>query len=153
MPLLKHLPTDGMIIGLSANSKKQLLEYISAHARALTKMPARVVFDALIKRERLGSTGIGGGVAIPHAVFAELSKSVVVITTLETAVYFDAYDKKPVDIVCTILGPNQANCDHLKLVSTAAKILTNGATCDALRSAKTASDIKQCFFKHHPTAA
>ena len=64
-------------------------------------MPARVVFDALIKRERLGSTGIGGGVAIPHAVFAELSQSVVVITTLETAVYFEAYDKKPVDIVCT----------------------------------------------------
>ena len=128
MPLLDHLPTDGMMIGLSVNSKKQLLEHISAHAGSLTKVPARAVFDALIKRERLGSTGIGGGMAIPHAVFAELMQSVVIITTLETAVAFDARDKKPVDIVCTILGPDQADCDHLKLVSAAAKYLANGAS-------------------------
>ena len=153
MPLLDHLPTDGMMIGLSVNSKKQLLEHISAHAGSLTKVTARVVFDALIKRERLGSTAIGGGMAIPHAVFAELTQSVVIITTLERAVAFDAHDKKPVDIVCTILGPGQADCDHLKLVSAAAKHLANGAVCQALRNAKTASDIRQCFDQHHATAA
>jgi PTS system nitrogen regulatory IIA component len=153
MTLLDHLPTDGMMIGLSVNSKKQLLEHISAHAGSLTKVPARVVFDALIKRERLGSTAIGGGMAIPHAVFAELTQSVVIITTLERAVAFDAHDKKPVDIVCTILGPDQADCDHLKLVSAAAKHLADGAVCQALRNAKTASDIRQCFDQHHATAA
>ena len=61
MPLLDHLPTDGMMIGLSVNSKKQLLEHISAHAGSLTKVPAQAVFDALIKRERLGSTLVAAG--------------------------------------------------------------------------------------------
>ena len=153
MSLLDHLLTDGITIGLSVNSKKQLFEQISAHAGSLTKVPARAVFDALIKRERLGSTGIGGGMAIPHAVFAELTQSVVIITTLETAVAFDAHDKKPVDIVCTILGPGQADCDHLKLVSAAAKHLATGATYQALRDAMTVSDIRRCFDQHHNTAA
>ena len=153
MPFLDHVPTDGVMIGLSVNSKKQLFEKISAHAGLLTKMPARVVFDALIKRERLGSTGIGGGTAIPHAVFAELTHSLVLIATIETAVAFDAHDKKPVDIILTILGPDQADCDHLKLVSAAAKLLTNAAICLALRSAKTASEIRRCFYQSHVTAA
>ena len=153
MPLLDHLPADGIMIDLSVNSKKQLLEHISAHAGSLTKMPTRAVFDALTQRERLGSTAIGGGMAIPHAVFAELKQSVVIITTLETAVAFDAHDKKPVDIICTILGPNQADCDHLKLVSAAAKYLANGAVCQALRSAKTASDVRRCFDQHNANAA
>ena len=72
MPLLGHLPADGMMIGVSATSKKQLLEHISAHAGSLTEVPARAIFDALVQRERLGSTAIGGGIAIPHAVFAGL---------------------------------------------------------------------------------
>ena len=153
MPFLDYVPNNGVIIGLSVNSKKQLLEQISAHAGSLTKMPARVVFDALIKRERLGSTGIGCGMAIPHAVFAELTQSVVIITTIETAVAYDAYDKEPVDIVLTILGSDQADCDHLKLLSAAAKHLADDAICQALRSAKTASDIRRCFDQHHATAA
>ena len=153
LPLSDHLPTDGIMNGLSVTSKKQLLEHISAHAGSLTKMPVRAVFDALTKRERLGSTAIGSGMAIPHAVFAELKQSVVIITTLETAVAFDAHDKKPVDIICTILGPDQADCDHLKLVSAAAKHLANGAVCKALRRAKTVSDVRRCFDQHNATAA
>ena len=109
MPLLDHLPADGVMIGVSATSKKQLLEHISAHAGSLTGVPARAIFDALLQRERLGSTAIGGGMAIPHAVFAGLTQSVVIITTLESAVAYDAHDKKPVDIICTILGSDQAD--------------------------------------------
>ena len=153
MPILDNLLADGMMIDLSVDSKKQLLEHISAHAGSLTKMPVRAVFDALTKRERLGSTAIGSGMAIPHAVFAELKQSVVIITTLETAVAFDAHDKRPVDIICTILGPDQADCNHLKLVSAAAKHLANGAVCQALRRAKTVSDVRRCFDQHDATAA
>ena len=91
--------------------------------------------------------------AIPHAVFAGLTQSVVIITTLERAVAFGAHDKKPVDIICTILGPDQADCDHLKLVSMAAKHLADGTICQAIRSAKTASDIRHCFDQHHASAA
>ena len=91
--------------------------------------------------------------AIPHAVFAGLAQSVVSITTLERAVASDAHDKKPVDIICTILGPDQADCDHLKLVSMAAKHLADGTICQAMRGAKTASDIRNCFDQHHASAA
>ena len=153
MPLLDHLPADGMMIGVSATSKKQLLEHISAQAGSLTGVSARAIFDALIQRERTGSTTIGGGMAIPYAVFAGLTQSVVIITTLERAVAFDAHDKKPVDIICTILGPNQTDCNHLKLVSMAAKNLANGAICRALRGAKTASNIRHYYDQHHASAA
>ena len=94
MPLLDHLPADGVMISVSATSKKHLLEQISVHAGSLTGVPARAIFDALIRRERLGSTAIGGGMAIPHAVFAGLTQNVVIITTLERTVAFDANDKK-----------------------------------------------------------
>ena len=77
----------------------------------------------------------------------------MIITTLESAVAYDAHDKKPVDIICTILGPDQADCDHLKLVSMAAKHLADGTICQAMRSAKTASDIRHCFDQHHASAA
>ena len=77
----------------------------------------------------------------------------VIITTIETAVAFDARDKKPVDIIFTILGPDQADCGHLQLVSAAAKYLAKGAICQALRSATTASDVIRCFDQHHANAA
>ena len=77
----------------------------------------------------------------------------VIVTTIETGAAFDAHDKEPVDIVFAILGPDQADCDHLKLVSAAAKLLTNAAICLALRSAKTASEIRRCFDQSHVTAA
>ena len=96
----------------------------------------------LIQRERLGSIAIGSGMAIPHAVFAELTQSVVTITTLENAVAFDACDKKPVDIICTVLGADQVYCNRLKLVSMAAKHLIDRRISQGLRGATTASDIR-----------
>ena len=96
---------------------------------------------------------IGGGMAIPHAVFAGLTQSVFIITTLERAVAFGAHDKKPVDIICTILGPDQADCDHLRLVSMVAKHVADSTICQAMRGAKTASDIRHCFDQHHASAA
>ena len=92
--LLNYLPADGVMIGVSATSKKQLLEHVSAHAGSLTEVPARAIFYALTQRERRGSTAIGGGMAIPHAVFAGLMQSVVITTTLMGAVAFDAHGKK-----------------------------------------------------------
>ena len=91
--------------------------------------------------------------AIPHAVFAGLAQSVVSITTLERAVASDAHDKKPVDIICTILGSDQADCDYLKLMSMAAKHLANGTICQGMRGAKKASDIRHCCDQHHASAA
>ena len=153
MPLLDYLPTDGVMIGLSTTSKKQLIENIAEHAGSLTGLPTRAVFDALMQRERLGSTDIGGGTAIPHAVFADLAQSVVIISILEKPINFDSNDKKPVDIIFTILGQDQADCDHLKLVSTASKRLADDSFRDGLRGAKTASDVRRCLQPSQATAA
>ena len=153
MPLLDYLPTDGVMIGLSTTSKKQLIENIAEHAGSLTGLPTRAVFDALMQRERLGSTDIGGGTAIPHAVFADLAQSVVIISILEKPINFDSNDKKPVDIIFTILGQDQADCDHLKLVSTASKRLADDSFCDGLRGAKTANDVRRCLQPSQATAA
>ena len=153
MPLLDYLPTDGVMIGLSTTSKKQLIENIAEHAGSLTGLPTRAVFDALMQRERLGSTDIGGGTAIPHAVFADLAQSVVIISILEKPINFDSNDKKPVDIIFTILGRDQADCDHLKLVSTASKRLADDSFRDGLRGAKTASDVRRCLQPSQATAA
>ena len=124
-----------------------------AHTGSLTGVPARAIFGALTQRERLGTATIGGGMAMPHAVFAGLTQSVVIITTLERAVAFDAHDNKPTDIICTILGSDRADCDHLKLASMTAKHLADGTICQAMRGAKTASVIRHCFDLHHASAA
>ena len=124
-----------------------------AHTGSLTGVPARAIFGALTQRERLGTATIGGGMAMPHAVFAGLTQSVVIITTLERAVAFDAHDNKPIDIICTILGSDRADCDHLKLASMTAKHLADGTICQAMRGAKTASVIRHCFDLHHASAA
>ena len=124
-----------------------------AHTGSLTGVPAQAIFGALIQRERLGSATIGGGMTIPHAVFAGLTQSVVIITTLERAVAFDAHDNKPIDIICTILGSDRADCDHLKLASMTAKHLADGTICEAMRGAKTASVIRHCFDLYHASAA
>ena len=154
MPLLDFLPTGGVMTGLSASSKKQLIENIAEHAGSLTGLSTRAVFDALMQRERLGSTAIGGGTAIPHAVFADLAHSLVIISILEKPVDFDSHDKKkPVDIICTILGPDQADCDHLKLVSTASKRLADDSLRDGLRGARTVSDVRRCLQPSQATAA
>ena len=91
--------------------------------------------------------------AIPHAVFAGLTQSSVIITTLERAVAFDAHDKKTGRYYLYNSRPDQADCDHLKLLSMAAKHLADGTYCQAMRGAKTASNIRHCFDQHHASAA
>lgn len=153
MLLLNYLPAGGVMIGLPATSKKQVIEDISNHASSMLGLRGRSVFDALMRRERLGSTGIGGGIAIPHAVFSELTQSLVILTVLEKAIEFGAHDKNPVDIILTIIGSDQQERGHSKLVSTASKQLADHALCTLLRCAKTSEDVKFCLETNQATAA
>ena len=153
MPLLDHLPAGGVMIDLPATSKKQVIEDISKHASLMLGVRERSVFDALMRRERLGSTGIGGGIAIPHAVFSDMTQSLVIITVLDKAIDFGAHDKNPVDIILTIIGSDQAERGHYKLVSTASKQLSDRALCKLLRCAKTPEEVKLCFQTKQAKAA
>jgi PTS system nitrogen regulatory IIA component len=106
-----------------------------------------------MRRERLGSTGIGSGIAIPHAVHHDLTRTMGIIAVLTKPVDFDAQDRKPVDIVCLVIGPQNADSDHLKCVSSVARSLREVAICNRLRTAKTPHELLGCLRNASDVAA
>ena len=102
-----------VLIGIKANSKRELLQEIAAQAAKLTGLDERTVFDTLLERENLGSTGFGGGTALPHGRFANLDKVQAVFAQLASPLDFDAVDGKPVDLVFALLSPEGSGADHL----------------------------------------
>ncbi|WP_196229388.1 PTS sugar transporter subunit IIA, partial [Brucella anthropi] len=96
-----------IIPALKASSKKQLLQILSEKAAELTGLPEREVFETILQRERLGSTGVGNGVAIPHGKLANINKIAGIFARLETPVDFEALDDQPVDLVFLLLAPGK----------------------------------------------
>jgi nitrogen PTS system EIIA component len=134
MPITDLLTRDGIIPSLKAANKKQLIEAVAEHAAPLAGLPARVVFDSLLQRERLGSTGIGNGLAIPHGKFEGLDRLVGLFARLDKAIDFDALDGHPVDLVFVLLAPEGAGADHLKGLAKVARVLRNPAITAKIRS-------------------
>ena len=153
MQLLNYVPQDGIIIDFPATSKKKLFEKLSDRAGSITGISSRSIFDALMQREKLGSTGVGGGIAIPHAVLSELEQSIILIGLLREGISFDAIDEKQVRIVVAIFGSKHANCDHLKLLSTAAKLLSSHLVRHQLLIAQNPADVRKCFHQDQASAA
>jgi len=119
-------------------SKKRLLEYVSELlAGSSPKLTQNEIFDALINREKLGSTGLGKGVAIPHGRIASLERPVCAFVKLATPVDFDATDGQPVDLIFTLLVPEDSTEEHLQVLSTIAEIFSNAGICMALRQCDT----------------
>ena len=106
-----------------------------------------------MSRERLGSTAIGSGIAIPHAVHQDLTRTMGIIAVLTSPIDFDAQDRKPVDIVCLVIGPQNADSDHLKCVTSVARSLGAVAICDQLRTAKTPHELLGCLGNARDVAA
>jgi nitrogen PTS system EIIA component len=131
MPLTDILHQDGVISVLRTPNKKQMLEALSEKASKLSGLPERVIFDLLLQRERLGSTGIGNGIAIPHCKAEGLTHLIGIFARLEKPIEFEAIDGEPVDLVFLILAPEDAGADHLKGLSQVARILR-----DPLKAAK-----------------
>lgn len=129
------LTADYIIENLQASSKKQALEVIAGHAAELFFGRQDAVLDALIERERIGSTGIGCGVAIPHIKIEGLKRMYAVLARLEKPVHFDSIDNQPVDIIFTLLAPADSKTTlHLKALAQISRFLKNAGTCDALRA-------------------
>jgi PTS system nitrogen regulatory IIA component len=115
-------------------SKKRLLEYISELlANSSLKLSQNDIFNALLSREKLGSTGLGKGVAIPHGRMASLEKPVCAFVKLDTPIDFDASDGQPVDLIFTLLVPEDSTEEHLQVLSTIAEIFSNTGISMALR--------------------
>lgn len=127
------LGPDHIACGLKATSKKQALQAVADHASSVTDLPARDVFNALLERERLGSTGVGGGAAIPHGKFEGLDRLHVLIMQLETPIDFDAVDHEPVDLLAVLLAPEAAAAEHLKALARVSRLLRDQRVRQALR--------------------
>jgi len=141
MALADLLHQDAIIPALKVNSKKQLLQELAAKASKITGLSEREIFDVVLQRERLGSTGVGNGIAIPHGKIASVRSIVGVFARLESSVDFEALDDQPVDLVFLLLAPEGAGADHLKALSRIARVLRDQDLVAKLRATDSASAI------------
>lgn len=136
MDLSDLISPDSVIAHLKATSKKQALQEIAQRAARLARLPEREVFDALLERERLGTTGVGQGIALPHAKFPELTRLHGLFVRLDQPVDFESIDDKPVDLIFTLLAPEDAGAEHLKALARISRLLRNQSICAKLRGAE-----------------
>jgi nitrogen PTS system EIIA component len=132
---------DGIFPAMRAKTKKQAIEELAEIAASKAKLDSRDVFDTLLRRERLGSTGVGRGIAIPHARMASAQATTCIFARLAEPIPFDAPDNEPVDLVFLLLAPEHAGADHLKALARISRLARDPATTERLRSAKTADAI------------
>ena len=129
---------DAVLACVKASGKKALLAELAAKAAAFYKLDERRLFDRLLERERLGSTGIGGGIAIPHGRMAGLEKPVGLFARLGHPVDFDSIDERPVDTVFLLLAPEGAGADHLKALARVSRLLRDRSLVEKLRATESA---------------
>jgi PTS system nitrogen regulatory IIA component len=153
MALADILQPEGIIPALRVHTKKQLLVELASTAFKITGIPEREIFDVVLQRERLGSTGVGAGIAIPHGKLKALNKITGVFARLETPVDFEALDDQPVDLVFMLLAPEGAGADHLKALSRIARALRDQDLVARLRSSDTVPAIEACLNQEQASAA
>ena len=136
MSIVDYLDTNQVLISVPSRSKKQVVEDLTERVATLTGLSQRCLLDMVMRRERLGSTGIGGGIAIPHAVHDDLTRTIALLAVLETPLDFDAIDGQPVDIICLVVGPTNDDTNNLKCIASVTRSLQQASTCDKLRSVK-----------------
>ena len=136
MTLADLIAPKAVIAALKAKSKKQVLEDLALKASKLEGVPAREIFEALLQRERLGSTGVGSGIAIPHCRHAAIKRLACVFARLEEPIPFDSLDGEPVDLVFLLLAPEDAGADHLKALAKISRLMREPRTILKLRAAK-----------------
>jgi len=141
MDLSDLIEVSAVMPTLKANSKKQLLQLLAEKAATVTGLAEREIFDTILQRERLGSTGVGNGIAIPHGKLPGIRKITGVFARLDTPVDFEALDDQPVDLVFLLLAPESAGADHLKALSRIARVLRDPETVSKIRGSNDATAI------------
>tara|TARA_R110002012_G_scaffold29675_4_gene91181 strand:+ start:1369 stop:1833 length:465 start_codon:yes stop_codon:yes gene_type:complete len=135
MEIADILFPEGVLPHLKVTSKKQALQELSRRAADVTGLEQRAIFDVLLERERLGTTGMGDGIAIPHGKLPSLDRLYAVFARADRAVEFDAIDDKPVDIIFLLLAPESAGADHLKALARVSRLLRDKGICEKIRGA------------------
>jgi PTS system nitrogen regulatory IIA component len=132
---------QSVIANLRVTSKKQALQELAKKAADLTGQPERALFEVLMERERLGTTGVGHGIGIPHGKLPELDRLYGLFARLETPIDFDAIDEHPVDLIFVLLAPETAGADHLKALARVSRLFRDRSVCDKLRGTDSAEAI------------
>lgn len=132
------LPQASVMIDLEVDSKKGLLQSVAQAAAAQSGLDPHVIFDVLWEREKLGSTGVGHGIAIPHGRMPGVTQVVGLFARLKTPLAYESLDEKPVDLVFLLMAPENDGADHLQALSAVSQLLRNKALCQNLRSANSA---------------
>jgi|SRR5689334_13827620 nitrogen PTS system EIIA component len=133
MDIADLLTPTGVIANLRVSSKRQALQELAKRAATLSGRHERAIFDVLLERERLGTTGIGMGTAVPHGRLAGLPRPYGLFARLERPIDFEAIDSQPVDLAFLLLTPETAGADHLKALARISRLLRDRVMCDKLR--------------------
>ena len=138
MALTDLVVPQAVVPSLRVNNKKQALQELAARAATICGRSEREVLDVLMQRERLGSTGVGNGIAIPHGKLDRLERLFGVFARLERPVDFEALDGQPVDLMFLLLAPEAAGADHLKALARVARLLRDAEIARKLRESRDA---------------
>ena len=141
MEITDLITPAAVIANLRATSKKQALQDMAKRAAELTGLHERAVFDVLLERERLGTTGVGNGIAIPHGKLPSLNRLYGLFARLERPINFDSIDEQPVDLIFLLLAPESAGADHLKALARVSRLLRDKAVCEKLRGTDSAEGL------------
>lgn len=137
MDIGQLLKRDAVAVRVSANSKRQALVALAEIASRSLGLPEPEVLDALLEREQQGSTGVGQGVAVPHARLEGLDRMAGVFAKLETPVAFDSVDDRPVDLVFALFAPRDSGVEHLRALAKVSRLLRQSELREHLRQART----------------
>ena len=143
---------DAVLASVKASGKKALLAELAARAAAMLKLDERRLFDRLLERERLGSTGIGGGIAIPHGRMSTLTQPRGLFARLAHPIDFDSIDERPVDIVFLLVAPEGAGADHLKALARVSRLLRDRSLVEKLRATESADALYALLVESGPGA-
>ena len=138
MSLTDLIAPNAVIPVLKVTSKKQAIQELAAQAGQLTGHNERMIAEILQQREKLGSTGVGNGIAIPHGKLPKLGKLFGMFARLERPIDFDALDGQPVDLIFLLLAPETAGADHLKALARIARLLRDPDIGQKLRASRDA---------------
>jgi nitrogen PTS system EIIA component len=141
MELNELISSDSIVAALKVGSKKQALQELSQIAETITGVSSREIFSTVLQRERLGSTGVGQGIAIPHGKLDGLDRLYAIFARLDTPIGFDAMDDQPVDLIFMLLAPESAGADHLKALARISRTLRDPSITGKLRDSDSTAAI------------
>ena len=141
MNISEMMTEDCIIVDSKATTKRQLLQEVAQKSSSMTGIDERIIFDTLLERENLGSTGFGRGTALPHARLPGLKQVHSIFVKLDTAIDFESIDNKPVDLLFALLSPEDCGGDHLTALAKVSRVLKDESTCTKLRQIDSLEEI------------